>query len=46
MKTFRLMYVIIVAVTKLAVIFVTRRKMSGYKSNTNSESLYQFLSLS
>ena len=45
MKTFRLMYVIIVAVTKLAGIFMTRRKMSGYKSNTNSESLYQFLSL-
>ena len=45
MITFRLMHVIIIAVTKLVWIFMTRRKISVYKSKTNRESLYLFLSL-
>ena len=45
MTAFRLMLVIIILITKLVEIIMTRRKMNGYKISTNGESLNLFLSL-
>ena len=44
MRAIRLMHEkVIILITKLVGIIMTRRKMNGYKSSANGESFYLFL---